>query len=144
MEFKILDLYTDYLISSFGQTTATGMAKLLDNKMSHDKITRFLSSREFTSKDLWKFSKKIVREIESSDGVIAIDDSIEEKPYTDENELICWHFDHSKGRSVKGGGVRSSNQQGRYFKVDSTAANATASQSPAIPTQVNPKINAKL
>lgn len=102
MEFKILDLYTDYLISSFGQTTATGMARLLDNKMSHDKITRFLSSREFTSKDLWKFSKKIVREIESSDGVIAIDDSIEEKPYTDENELICWHFDHSKGRSVKG------------------------------------------
>ena len=76
MEFKILDLYTDYLISSFGQTTATEMARLLDNKMSHDKITRFLSSREFTSKDLWKISKKIVREIESSDGVIAIDDSI--------------------------------------------------------------------
>ena len=52
MEFKILDLYTDYLISSFGQTTATEMARLLDNKMSHDKITRFLSLREFTSKDL--------------------------------------------------------------------------------------------
>ncbi len=31
-----------------------------------------------------------------------IDDSIEEKPYTDENEIICWHYDHSKGRSVKG------------------------------------------
>ena len=24
------------------------------------------------------------------------------KPHTDENELICWHFDHSKNRSVKG------------------------------------------
>jgi len=102
MELAILDLYTDYLISSFGQTTATGMARLLNNKMSHDKITRFLSSREFTSKDLWKISKKIIREIESADGVIAIDDSIEEKPYTDENELICWHYDHSKARSVKG------------------------------------------
>ena len=30
------------------------------------------------------------------------DDSIEEKPYTDENEIICWHWDHSKNRSVKG------------------------------------------
>jgi hypothetical protein len=27
---------------------------------------------------------------------------MEEKPYTDESELICWHYDHSKGRSVKG------------------------------------------
>ena len=102
MKLKILDLYTDYLISSFGQTTATGMARLLDNQMSHDKITRFLSSEEFTSKDLWKFAKTIVREIESDNRVIAIDDSIEEKPYTDENELICWHYDHSKCRSVKG------------------------------------------
>jgi hypothetical protein len=30
------------------------------------------------------------------------DDSIEEKPYTDENDIICWHWDHSKNRSVKG------------------------------------------
>jgi DDE superfamily endonuclease len=31
-----------------------------------------------------------------------IDDSIEEKPYTDENEIVCWHYDHSKDRLVKG------------------------------------------
>jgi len=117
MEFKILDLYTDYLISSFGQTTATGMARLLDNKMSHDKITRFLSSREFTSKDLWKFAKKIVREIESNDGIIAIDDSIEEKPYTDENELICWHYDHSKGRSIRGIGFITALYYSKNIKV---------------------------
>ena len=33
---------------------------------------------------------------------IIFDDTIQEKPHTDENELICWHFDHSKNRSVKG------------------------------------------
>jgi hypothetical protein len=33
---------------------------------------------------------------------LVIDDTIEEKPYTDESELVCWHYDHSKGRSVKG------------------------------------------
>jgi len=43
-----------------------------------------------------------LRQVESADGVIVIDDTIEEKAYTDENELICWHFDHSKGRNVKG------------------------------------------
>ena len=25
-----------------------------------------------------------------------------EKPYTDENDLICWHYDHSQSRTVKG------------------------------------------
>jgi hypothetical protein len=29
-------------------------------------------------------------------------DTIEEKLYTHESELLCWHYDHSKGRSVKG------------------------------------------
>ena len=33
---------------------------------------------------------------------LIVDDTIEEKPYTDENELITWHFDHTLGRTVKG------------------------------------------
>jgi hypothetical protein len=43
-----------------------------------------------------------VRPIEQEDGVLIIDDRIAEKPYTDENEIICWHYDHSQDRSVKG------------------------------------------
>jgi hypothetical protein len=31
-----------------------------------------------------------------------IDDTIVEKPHTDENEIICWHDDHARGRTVKG------------------------------------------
>jgi hypothetical protein len=31
-----------------------------------------------------------------------VDDSIAEKPYTDENDIICWHYDHSQQRTVKG------------------------------------------
>ena len=41
---KLLDFYTDYLISSTRQTIATGLSRLLDNVISHDCITRFLSS----------------------------------------------------------------------------------------------------
>jgi len=47
-------------------------------------------------------SKRTVREIEQEDGVLIFDDTFQEKPYTDENELVCWHFDHTQGRSVKG------------------------------------------
>ncbi|MGA9995912.1 MAG: transposase [Pyrinomonadaceae bacterium] len=102
MDKALLDLYTDYLISSFRLTIATGMAHLLDDAISHDKITRFLSAREFTSADLWQIVKPMVRQVERDDALLIIDDSIEEKPYTDENALICWHFDHTKNRSVKG------------------------------------------
>ena len=31
--------------------------------------------------------------------VLIIDDSIAEKPYTDENDIICWHYDHTSGSS---------------------------------------------
>ncbi len=43
-----------------------------------------------------------MRKVQSPDAVLIFDDSIEEKPYTDENEIICWHWDHSKNLSVKG------------------------------------------
>ncbi len=32
----MLDIYTDYLICSFGQASATGLARLLSNEISHD------------------------------------------------------------------------------------------------------------
>src|SRR5438132_3659231 len=98
----LLDLYTDYLISSFGQTTGTGLSALLGGSISHDRIQRFLSKQEFTSADLWHFVKPHVRAIEQQDGCIIVDDSISEKPYTDENDIIAWHYDHSKGTTVKG------------------------------------------
>lgn len=102
MNQEILDLYTDYLISSFGQTTATGLSKLTNGEVSHDQVSRMLARPKMTSKDWWRKVKPQVRKIEQPDGVIILDDSIEEKPYTDENEIICWHYDHAKGRSVKG------------------------------------------
>jgi hypothetical protein len=102
MDKKLLDLYSDYLISSFSYTTATGLSALLDGSISHDKISRFLREENLESKELWKIVKPLVRNIESNDGCIIIDDSIEEKPYTDLSEIVQWHYDHSKDRKVKG------------------------------------------
>jgi DDE superfamily endonuclease len=102
MDKQLLETYTDYLMSSFSYTTATGLSMMVEGEISHDKITRFLSSEDFTSTDLWKMVKTTVREIESGEGVLIIDDTIEEKPSTDENEIVSWHYDHSRGSSVKG------------------------------------------
>ncbi len=96
------DLYTDYLISNNGQATATGLSAMMDGAVSHDQITRFLSKDDFDSKLLWKKVKPTVREIQSEDACIIFDDTIVEKQWTDESDIVCWHFDHAKGRSVKG------------------------------------------
>lgn len=97
-----LELYTDYLLSTFGQATATGLSAMVDGEVSHDRITRFLSEREYSSQDLWQQVKSTVRHIEQSDGVLIFDDTIQEKAWTDENDIMCWHFDHVSGRNVRG------------------------------------------
>lgn len=98
----MLDIYTDYLISSTGQTSATGLANLLDGQISHDSVTRFLNTKELASKALWLSVKPFARTHQNQDACLAFDDCTIEKQYTDENELISWHWDHAKGRSVKG------------------------------------------
>jgi hypothetical protein len=104
MNRDLLELYSDYLLSAFSYTTATGLSPMTNGAISHDKITRFLGEKGLDSSTLWRLVKPLVRELEGEeqDNVLIIDDTIEEKPYTDESELICWHYDHSQGRTVKG------------------------------------------
>jgi hypothetical protein len=95
-------LYSAYLLASFGATTATGLSELLEGEISQDQVTRYLASPQKTARDLWRTVKSVVREVQSEAGVLIIDDSIEEKPDTDENEIIGWHSEHSKDRLLKG------------------------------------------
>jgi hypothetical protein len=100
---KMLDLYSDYLIAQNQYATAIGLSDLLEGRVSHDKITKFLNGQEFSSKELWEYIKPEIRKIEQDvGGVLILDDTIEEKTYTDENEIICWHYSHAKGRCIKG------------------------------------------
>ena len=102
MNRELIDLYSDYLITAFGQTTATNLARVLNFKISHDTITRFLSNKELTSRDFWKIVKPEIRRIQSPDAMIAIDDFIVEKPHSDENGVVAWFFDHVSNEHVLG------------------------------------------
>ncbi|MDN3030619.1 MAG: hypothetical protein QMO91_04700 [Candidatus Tisiphia sp.] len=35
-----------------------------------------------------------------SGGVLILDDSIEEKPYSDENEIMCWHYSYQFSKLI--------------------------------------------
>lgn len=102
MKKELLDIYTDYLISQNHKATSTGLSQVLDGEVSHDQVTRFLSRNQYDSSNLWHMTKPTIRKIETEEGVLSLDDSISEKPYTDENDIVCWHYSHAKGRVIKG------------------------------------------
>lgn len=57
MNRELLEVYSDYLLSSFGYTTATGLSALTGGAISHDKAKRFLSGEDYGAKHLWQEMK---------------------------------------------------------------------------------------
>lgn len=104
MDSSLLDLYTDYLLISFGSITATGLSAATDGTVSHDKITRMLNTEADNRSPLrlHRYGKALLQELQSDDGVLVVDDTIIEKAHTDENQMVCCYWDHSHRRYVKG------------------------------------------
>lgn len=97
-----LNLYSDYLVVNQGQASATRLAALLEGEFSHDAFTRKLTQVDYGSRHLWQVVKPFVGQMAQADGVMILDDTVEEKAYMRLNELINYHYDHAKGRCVRG------------------------------------------
>jgi len=97
-------IYIDFGISSFEKIEMTKLATIFDNYYSHDVFTKMLLCDDtYNEKKLWKNVKPFLRNYENEqDGCILIDDSILNKPYTKISDIVCWHYDHTVGKSVKG------------------------------------------
>ena len=106
MNKDMIELYSDYLIASFGQTTATGLANLLQGSIYHDSITRFLNSETLAAKEQWQLIKPMLRQHENATpnaiGYLIFDDTIQPKPHTSVDDINCWHYDHTQNKNVKG------------------------------------------
>lgn len=99
----VRNVYVDYVLSGSGQISAVDLSEALDGRFSHDQVSRMLSSGEVNDKTLYQKSKTWLRERETKGMVtLSIDDSIAEKPYSEVNGVVNWHYDHTKGFSVKG------------------------------------------
>ena len=99
---NLSSIYEEVLMASTSQVTCTGVSSMTGNAISHDRFTRLLASGHYNESYIWKKGKVICHELRDADAVLIVDDSIQSKPYTDESELNCWHFDHVTGRNVKG------------------------------------------
>jgi hypothetical protein len=96
------DLYSDFLVVNQGQASTTRLAALLEQHHSHDYFTRCLHQADYGSTDLWKVVKPFARQMAQPDAVLVLDDTVEAKPHSAVNDLICYHYDHCTGRTVKG------------------------------------------
>lgn len=97
---QLRDYYSDYLIVNQSGCHCTSLG--LELGLSHDRFTRMLNKEELDSKWLWSRCKFLVKRISSPEGVLVIDDTIEEKRHSALSDWNCYHWDHCSNRSVKG------------------------------------------
>lgn len=73
------ELYVSYLLSEPNYTSCMRLSKVM-KAVSHDSINRFLERERFGPQDLFEEGKD---KIEWSGGVLSVDDSVLDKPYSD-------------------------------------------------------------
>ena len=98
------EIYINFALSSFGKIEMTKLSKILGKGNSHDIFTKnlLLNDEIETDKELWRHVKPILRDYENEkEGCLLIDDSLLAKPHTKESDMVCWHYDHTIGRSKK-------------------------------------------
>jgi len=101
---KLQEIYLDFAISSFEKIEMTKLEKILGKGYSHDRFTKMLLEKNIDyEKELWSNAKDFLREYENTkNGCLIVDDTILNKPHTKESDTVCYHFDYTVGRSVKG------------------------------------------
>jgi Transposase DDE domain len=101
MKFTKLD-YCQYLLSSQINYTITNLAEHLQN-ISHDKINNYLKQEKLTPRLLWDNVKDLVEKDE--DAYIIFDDSVLDKRYSEEIEIVRRQYSGNEHSIVKGIGV---------------------------------------
>src|SRR5882762_1723079 len=72
-------MYTSYLLSEPNYSSCVGLSNVMQT-ISHDSINRFLERERFEPKDLFDEEKG---KIEWIGGILSVDDSVLDKPYSD-------------------------------------------------------------
>lgn len=94
-----LDLYTKFLIANQNKYSGVELSKTSESSLSHDSVSKWLRDKNFTSKDLWPHVKSMVSKEE---GYLIIDDSVLDKRFSRNNELVGKHWTSNEHRLISG------------------------------------------
>ena len=88
-----LPKYMGFLIAEPKSLTCTRLAEVTD--ISHDSVNRFLNREDYQPKDMFN---EVKNELQLTGGVLSVDDTVLDKPYSRTKELIShfWSGKHHK------------------------------------------------
>ena len=97
-------LYCSFLEVTSSRFSALSLSEVAPENMalSHDSISRWLSTAKVQPKDLWEVASK---EIENREGILVFDDVVINKSRSNKMELVNWQYSGSDKGVVKGIGV---------------------------------------
>jgi len=95
-------LYSQFLLASEGNVTATRAEEVLLEPGVHDKITRWLAGSKLTPGMLFEQVRPLVN---LSGGWLILDDSVLGKPFGPEINLSCWQYSGREHKPVRGIGL---------------------------------------
>lgn len=96
-----LEHYTAFLLAESQSAGCVRLSEVSGGAFAHDAANRFLNREEFTPKDLFEQARPL---IELAGGTLSVDDSVLEKPYSQEGkvDLVGYFWSSKAGKAVKG------------------------------------------
>ena len=95
--------YVEYLISTPINYTCTNLADHLDGDISHDAINDYLRRENHTPHTIWELAKPLINN--SKEAYLIVDDSIQNKQYSQKIELVKLQYSGNTHSLVRGIGI---------------------------------------
>lgn len=94
--------YVEYLVSTPVNYTGSNLAKHLDG-VSHDAVMDYLRRGKLTARHLWNLARHLIKDGPSA--YLIVDDSVQDKRYSHEIEMVKRQYSGNEQDSVRGIGV---------------------------------------
>jgi SRSO17 transposase len=94
-----LGLYVDFLIASQKQYSGVEFSKVSPTDIAHDAVSRWLSKNKLTPKIVWQHAAPMVN---PHTGYLIIDDTVLDKPYAKNMDLVKPQYSGKHHRVVNG------------------------------------------
>jgi len=114
--------YIEYLVATPSNYTCTHLANHLEGEAatSHDSISDYLRREKLTPRRLWEVVQPLLHD--SPGSYLVVDDSVQNKQYSQKIELVKLQYSGAEGGLVRGIGVvnllHTSGEAGDFFPID--------------------------
>src|SRR5689334_2486276 len=94
--------YIEYIISTPGNYTCSNLADHLEG-VSHDAVSDYLQRDKLTARHLWELARSLIKD--SAESFLIVDDSVQDKRYSTQIELVKRQYSGNEHGLVRGIGI---------------------------------------